>query len=362
MATPFETGLAARQGMQAGISDLLMGIRTGQNERDLSLRERGYEARQKENDLLLPYKMAEIESQNTFRKAQADDMLRKSKIQNSLIEIQSAISPIATEMSFIAKVDSDKLRNYQIPDLTFENQDKQMSDYSKAAARKELEILKQSLLDQDDEYQEIEQIVSTARAYSRDPTEPSPLKAGVREMIPLLRQNGFRGLNEFQTQKLLPLLDQYGLVRSADYQKKVSDREKNLRKDRELDISEVGAVAKVSDGLMISPEVKVAADFRLNQLFNNKSSGRLSPKYDGVFQLKIKQAAQTIRDGANAKDVIEKLTKMAVAEGQINDSPNEISAFKFRVQSRFKGDGINMPDYYTRSSILLDEGSTPGEE
>lgn len=241
MATPFETGLAARQGMQAGISDLLMGIRTGQNERDLSLRERGYEARQKENDMLLPYKMAEIESQNTFRKAQADDMLRKSKIQNSLIEIQSAISPIATEMSFIAKVDSDKLRNYQIPDLTFENQDKQMSDYSKAAARKELEILKQSLLDQDDEYQEVEQIVSTARAYSRDPTEPSPLKAGVREMIPLLRQSGFRGLNEFQKQKLLPLLDQYGLVRSADYQKKVSDREKNLaesKNNKEKQLSE----------------------------------------------------------------------------------------------------------------------------
>ena len=360
-------GLSVASNLQALSSNVLMGFREARAERDQSLREKAYEAEQKKEEVLFPLKVAEIESQNVFRKAQAEDMLRKSNLQNSLIEVQSAISPVATEMSFLARVDSDKLRNYQIPDLSFENQDEKMAAYSKAAARKELEVLKQSLLDQDDEYQEVEQIVDIARAYSRDPTEPSPLKAGIREMIPALRQNGFRGLNEFQTQKLLPLLDRYSVMRSSSYQKNVRDREASVRKDRELDIKEMGARGKIADGLMTSDDVKEANEPGFISILGGKNAGagssqESSPKSDADFKIRIKQAAQSIRDGANAKDVIDELTKIAVQKGQIKNSPGEISKFKLRVQSQFQGAGLGVPDFYSPQNILSGEDLTPSEE
>ena len=261
---------------QSVASNIFMAQRSQQAERDLSLRERRFQAEQEQAEKLFPLQLAEIESNNLFKKARAEDMQRKMQLQNSLIEVQSSISPIATEMSFLARVDSDKLRNYQIPDLTFENQDEKMASYSKAVARKELEVLKQSLLDQDDEYQEVEQIVDIARAFSRDPTEPSPLKAGVREMIPALRQNGFQGLNEFQRQKLLPLLDRYGVIRSSAYQKKVKDREASLRKDRELDIKEIGARGKIADGLMTSDDIKEANEPGFKSVLGGKNAGSSS--------------------------------------------------------------------------------------
>ena len=352
---------------QSVASNIFMAQRSQQAERDLSLRERRLQAEQEQAEKLFPLQLAEIESNNLFKKARAEDMQRKMQLQNSLIEVQSSISPIATEMSFLARVDSDKLRNYQIPDLTFENQDEKMASYSKAVARKELEVLKQSLLDQDDEYQEVEQIVDIARAFSRDPTEPSPLKAGVREMIPALRQNGFQGLNEFQRQKLLPLLDRYGVIRSSAYQKKVKDREASLRKDRELDIKEIGARGKIADGLMTSDDIKEANEPGFKSVLGGKNAGssssqESSPKNDADFKIRIKQAAQSIRDGANAKDVIDELAKIAVQKGQIKNSPNEISEFKLMVQSRFQGAGLGVPDFYSPQNILSGEDLTPSEE
>lgn len=352
---------------QQVVSNLFMARRSQQDARDLSLRERRFQAEQEQAEKLFPLKLAEIESNNLFNKARAEDMQRKMQLQNSLIEVQSAISPIATEMSLLARVDSDKLRNYQIPDLTFENQDEKMAEYSKAAARKELEVLKQSLLDQDDEYQEVEQIVGIARAYSRDPTEPSPLKAGVREMIPALRQSGFRGLNEFQTQKLLPLLDRYGVMRSSSYQKNVKDREASLRKDRELDIKEMGERGKIDDGIMTSAEVKEANEPGFISLLGGNNAGagsskQSSPKNDADFKIRIKQAAQSIRDNGNAKAVIDELAKIAVQKGLIINSPEEISKFKLRVQYQFQSKGLTIPDFYSPRNILLGEDLTPRQE
>jgi len=328
--TPAEYGFAVGQQMAATGDKYLMGIRTGQAQQELSLRQKAFEAEQEWNNRRYPLMQKQLGIQADALKIQQQQQQTALNMQNANMRATAEISPYLAELDVIARAgDAGKLSSYQIPDIKVDTGNPLIDSYASTLARQGVAKYQKQLLESNQVFKTWNDAADKALSVANRYDTPTPLKMQLMEMAPRLRSGGFNALTDFEKYNLLPYADKTAYAYSPErmaMMKLQADLEKSQQK---AETERLGTIGKIGGNIFLSPEAQAAvneeivASIKKNKEKSSSSGTSLMPRETSMpsqapyqpseqefnnFRATARKGIDEIRSGTSALDVIEELS------------------------------------------------------
>lgn len=361
--TPAEYGFSVGSGLQQGFSNVLMGIRTGQAQQELSLRQKAFQAEQDWNNRRYPLMEKQLSIQADALKIQQEQQKTALDLQNANMRATAEIAPYLAELDVIARAgDASKLSGYQVPDIKVDTGNPMIDNYASTLAKQGVVKYQKQLLENNQVYKTwndaADKVLSVANRYDT----PTPLKMQLMEMAPRLRSGGFNALTDFEKFNLLPYADKTAYAYSPERLTMLKLQQELGAKQEEAQTKRITALGKVAGNIFVTPEVQQATSEELTKMLkpskNKAPSESVIPEETttptaavqtpaqkdlNAFATSFKQGANAIRSGTSALDVINELSNnLLKTYGKPTTAKNKLAA-QVQVLNLMRANGIELP-------------------
>lgn len=361
--TPAEYGFAVGQQMAATGDKYLMGIRTGQAQQELSLRQKAFQAEQDWNNRKFPLMEKQLSIQTDALKIQQQQQETALNMQNANMRATAEIAPHLAELDVIARAgDAQKLSSYQIPDIKVETGNPLIDSYASTLARQGVAKYQKQLLESNQVFKTWNDAADKALSVANRYDTPTPLKMQLMEMAPRLRSGGFNALTDFEKYNLLPYADKTAYAYSPERLGLIKLQQELDTKKEEAETKRLAALGKITGSIFVDPEVQKATGEEITTMLkpgkSTAPSGGLMPEQQSApraaiqtpaqkdlntFATNFKQGANAIRSGTSALDVISELSdNLLKTYGKPITAKNKLAA-QVEVLNLMRANGIELP-------------------
>ena len=361
--TPAEYGFAVGQQMAATGDKYLMGIRTGQAQQELSLRQKAFQAEQDWNNRRYPLMEKQLGIQADALKIQQQQQQTALDMQNANMRATAEIAPHLAELDVIARAgDANKLSSYQVPDIKVDTGNPLIDSYASTLARQGVAKYQKQLLENNQIYKTWGDAADKALSVANCYDTPTPIKMQLQDMALRLRSGGLNSLTDFEKYTLLPYADKTAYAYSPERLSMLKLQQELGTKQEDAETKRLAALGKISGNIFTSPEVQQATGEEITKMLkpgkSKSSTGGVVPEEPNMpsaaitqpgqkdlnmFATNFKQGASAIRSGTSALDVISQLSdNLLKTYGKPMTAKNKLAA-QVQVLNLMRANGIDLP-------------------
>jgi hypothetical protein len=362
--TPAEYGFAVGQQMAATGDKYLMGIRTGQAQQELSLRQKAFQAEQDWNNRRYPLMEKQLGIQADALRIQQQQQQTALDMQNANMRATAEIAPHLAELDVIARAgDAGKLSSYQIPDIRVETGNPLIDSYASTLARQGVAKYQKQLLENNQIYKTWGDAADKALSVANRYDTPTPIKMQLQDMALRLRSGGLNSLTDFEKYTLLPYADKTAYAYSPERIAMLKLQQDLESKQEGAQTKRIEALGKVAGNIFVTPEVQQATSEELTKMLKPSkgkptTSGGVIPEEPSMpsasvtkpsekdlnmFATNFRQGASAIRSGTSALDVINELSdNLLKTYGKPITAKNKLAA-QIQVLNLMRANGIDLP-------------------
>jgi hypothetical protein len=361
--TPAEYGFAVGQQMAATGDKYLMGIRTGQAQQELSLRQKAFQAEQDWNNRRYPLMEKQLGIQADALKIQQQQQQTALDMQNANMRATAEIAPHLAELDVIARAgDANKLSSYQVPDIKVDTGNALIDSYASTLARQGVAKYQKQLLENNQIYKTWGDAADKALSVANRYDTPTPIKMQLQDMALRLRSGGLNSLTDFEKYTLLPYADKTAYAYSPERLSMLKLQQELGTKQEDAETKRLAALGKISGNIFTSPEVQQATGEEITKMLkpgkSKSSTGWVVPEEPNMpsaaitqpgqkdlnmFATNFKQGASAIRSGTSALDVISQLSdNLLKTYGKPMTAKNKLAA-QVQVLNLMRANGIDLP-------------------
>jgi len=342
----------------------LMGIRTGQAQQELSLRQKAFQAEQDWNNRRYPLMEKQLGIQADALRIQQQQQQTALDMQNANMRATAEIAPHLAELDVIARSgDAGKLSSYQIPDIRVETGNPLIDSYASTLARQGVAKYQKQLLENNQIYKTWGDAADKALSVANRYDTPTPIKMQLQDMALRLRNGGLNSLTDFEKYTLLPYADKTAYAYSPERIAMLKLQQDLESKQEGAQTKRIEALGKVAGNIFVTPEVQQATSEELTKMLKPSkgkptTSGGVIPEEPSMpsaavnqpdqkdlnmFATNFKQGASAIRSGTSALDVINQLSdNLLKTYGKPVTAKNKLAA-QVQVLNLMRANGIDLP-------------------
>lgn len=342
----------------------LMGIRTGQAQQELSLRQKAFQAEQDWNNRRYPLMEKQLGIQADALRIQQQQQQTALDMQNANMRATAEIAPHLAELDVIARSgDAGKLSSYQIPDIRVETGNPLIDSYASTLARQGVAKYQKQLLENNQIYKTWGDAADKALSVANRYDTPTPIKMQLQDMALRLRSGGLNSLTDFEKYTLLPYADKTAYAYSPERIAMLKLQQDLESKQEGAQTKRIEALGKVAGNIFVTPEVQQATSEELTKMLKPSkgkptTSGGVIPEEPSMpsaavnqpdqkdlnmFATNFKQGASAIRSGTSALDVISQLSdNLLKTYGKPVTAKNKLAA-QVQVLNLMRANGIDLP-------------------
>lgn len=341
----------------------LMGIRTGQAQQELSLRQKAFQAEQDWNNRRYPLMEKQLGIQADALKIQQQQQQTALDMQNANMRATAEIAPHLAELDVIARAgDANKLSSYQVPDIKVDTGNALIDSYASTLARQGVAKYQKQLLENNQIYKTWGDAADKALSVANRYDTPTPIKMQLQDMALRLRSGGLNSLTDFEKYTLLPYADKTAYAYSPERLSMLKLQQELGTKQEDAETKRLAALGKISGNIFTSPEVQQATGEEITKMLkpgkSKSSTGWVVPEEPNMpsaaitqpgqkdlnmFATNFKQGASAIRSGTSALDVISQLSdNLLKTYGKPMTAKNKLAA-QVQVLNLMRANGIDLP-------------------
>jgi hypothetical protein len=362
--TPAEYGFAVGQQMAATGDKYLMGIRTGQAQQELSLRQKAFQAEQDWNNRRYPLMEKQLSIQSDALKIQQQQQQTALEMQNANMRATAEIAPHLAELDVIARAgDANKLSSYQIPDIKVDTGNPLIDSYASTLARQGVAKYQKQLLENNQIYKTWGDAADKALSVANRYDTPTPIKMQLQDMALRLRSGGLNALTDYEKFELLPYADKTAYAYSPERMAMIKLQQDISTKEEEAKTRRIAALGKVGGDILAPEELQKTATEELKNILKtgkgDTSSSSLMPQQPSMptatsqptsqkdlnaFKTSFKQGVVAIRDNrVNALDVINQLSdQMLKTYNKPSNAKTKLAA-QAEILNLMRASGLQLP-------------------
>jgi hypothetical protein len=362
--TPAEYGFAVGQQMAATGDKYLMGIRSGQAQQELSLRQKAFQAEQDWNNRRYPLMEKQLSIQSDALKIQQQQQQTALEMQNANMRATAEIAPHLAELDVIARAgDANKLSGYQIPDIKVDTGNPLIDSYASTLARQGVAKYQKQLLENNQIYKTWGDAADKALSVANRYDTPTPIKMQLQDMALRLRSGGLNALTDYEKFELLPYADKTAYAYSPERMAMIKLQQDLGTKQEEAETKRITALGKVGGNILAPEDLQKAATEELKTMLKK---GKGTPSASGVvpeqpsmpsatsqptsqkelnaFTTSFKQGVVAIKDNrVNALDVINQLSdQMLKAYNKPSNAKTKLAA-QAEILNLMRASGLQLP-------------------
>jgi hypothetical protein len=349
-----------------------MGIRTGQAQQELSLRQKAYDAEQEWNNRKFPLMEQQLRNQTTALRLESDLTRQSFDLQNANMQATALTAPHMAELDLLAKTGDDTaLSQWEPPELKLEGIDNPvLSNYATSIATQKLRAYKKTLLDSNAVYKSNNELADKMFSVATLPGIQTLDKLKLQRLGNKIRNTGISSLTEDEQNFV-----NQGETLAWQFDPRRKELEKsNLEmfvKAQDSETKELKTLSDTMGDFMVSDEVRATAAARFSEIISKRSAKAkskpsmeetpkeetkpttnttskqsdttLQVKPNNDFKLDLKFAAEAIRNGNNYEDVVEKLIPKGLKFKNLKDTPQNRMIIKMGILRTLNSAKLGLP-------------------
>lgn len=339
----------------------LMGIRTGQAQQELSMRQKAFEYEQELNNRKFPLLETQLRIQTDSLKLQQDQQRQAFDLQNANMKSVAAISPHLLELDAIFKTgDTSKLLNYEAPDVQINTGNPLLDSYASTLAKQSVVKYKKQLLENDQIFKAWNDSADKALSVAGRYDTPSTIKMQLMDMAPRLRNGGLAALTDYEKTTLLPYADRTAYAYSPENMARMKLQMDMDAKAQKAETEFLGVVGKTAGNILAPLEMQKAGaevfikGVRARQEKRTMGQQNTTNQYKPTttepkdeekeaIRLEFKQAMEAVRGGASALEAINKLSESILKINKSEITPESRLGAQIQILNAMRQNGLELP-------------------